>query len=151
MAPVLSVKIAEQRLVARNLEHTQAQRRFWILRGELLYSWYQRFGSFTTRCGTSMKTLLAVGVAIVFCISSTAWACGPDGKCVGKEKASCCLSKSSAKKSSCSVKHGSHEAKLERPSNDKTPARVEAAAPIEASAETIKADGQAAQQETPKR
>lgn len=98
-----------------------------------------------------MKALLAVGVALVFSISTAAWACGPDGKCVGKGKAACCLSKSSAKKSSCSVKHGSHEAKLEHATDDKTSSRVESASSTDASAEAAKTNGTATQSATPKR
>lgn len=64
-----------------------------------------------------MKKLIALAVAVTLCGWTAAMACGPDGKCVGKEKASCCMSKASAKKS-CSVKHDVKEAKLETNSNE---------------------------------
>jgi len=59
-----------------------------------------------------MKAFRIFALALVVGAFTAAVACGPDGKCVGKQKASCCLSKASAKKS-CSLKHDTKEAKLE--------------------------------------
>ncbi|GIV54843.1 MAG: hypothetical protein KatS3mg039_1361 [Candidatus Kapaibacterium sp.] len=72
-----------------------------------------------------MKTLVAFAAAVAISGWSVALACGSDGKCVGKEKASCCMSKSSAKKS-CSVKQSASEAKLDA-KTEQAPAAAEAA------------------------
>lgn len=81
-----------------------------------------------------MRALQMVALALLLGAFTYATACGPDGKCVGKEKAACCMSKSSAKKS-CSMKHDAKQAKLE--SSEKSSATVEAtAAPAKAGLET---------------
>jgi len=59
-----------------------------------------------------MKAFRIFAIALFVGVFTAAVACGSDGKCVGKQKASCCLSKASAKKS-CSPKHDTKEAKLE--------------------------------------
>ncbi len=59
-----------------------------------------------------MKTFVAFAAVLMIGAWSVATACGPDGKCVGKEKAACCMSKASAKKS-CSIKHDAKQAKAD--------------------------------------
>jgi len=66
-----------------------------------------------------MNAFRIFALALVVGAFTAAVACGPDGKCVGKQKASCCLSKASAKKS-CSLKHDTKEAKLETNSSKNT-------------------------------
>lgn len=75
-----------------------------------------------------MKALGSVLVAGILAVS-VAVACGPDGKCVGKDKAACCMSKSSAKKSACT--HKAKEAKLEEASLKGTTTTTEPAKSVE--------------------
>ncbi|GBD04993.1 hypothetical protein HRbin20_00570 [bacterium HR20] len=90
-----------------------------------------------------MRALQMFALALLLGAFTSAMACGPDGKCVGKEKAACCMSKASAKKS-CSLKHEAKQAKLE--TSEKSSATVEAtAAPAKAGLES------AQPAETPKR
>jgi hypothetical protein len=86
-----------------------------------------------------MKAFVAIAAALAIGACSVAFACGPDGKCVGKEKASCCMSKASAKKS-CSVKHDAKEAKLDRNAR-----ATENAAQTATANEPAKADAQVVQ------
>ncbi|GIV51961.1 MAG: hypothetical protein KatS3mg038_2482 [Candidatus Kapaibacterium sp.] len=90
-----------------------------------------------------MRTLRMFALILLLGVFTSALACGPDGKCVGKEKAACCMSKASAKKS-CSIKHEAKQAKLET--------SEQSSATVEATAVPVKADvGTAKPTETPKR
>ena len=49
-------------------------------------------------------------VALFIGFSYASNACGKEGKCVGKENSSCCVSKASAKKACCAAKSSSSQA-----------------------------------------
>jgi hypothetical protein len=119
--------------------------------GNCALNWYIRnalrkrsnVSFFITITELSMRAVRMFAVTLLLGAFTSALACGPDGKCVGKEKAACCLSKASAKKS-CSIKHESKQAKLETSEKSSDPAH--------ATASPAKADLETAQpSETPKR
>lgn len=97
-----------------------------------------------------MKAFIVSAIALLVSGAVAASACGPDGKCVGKEKASCCMSKASAKKNSCSLKHGASSAAQHAPeAKENTVQPASANENSTTPVETAKADAAPAQPSAP--